>query len=129
LTSSIPNGFSSEELQRLLAEARPEPCEDECSCCEPSDSKSVSAEHVFQVAEKYVTGATDELKEPAVHAVMVEMILELAYNWHMTVASKLREAGDTGPADAWLRDAGKFQAIMNIFDTVSWGDNDPRDCR
>ena len=29
------------------------------------------------------------------------------------------------PTMGWLRDAGKFQAIANILDTVSVGDNDP----
>ena len=109
----------------MLAEARPEPCEDECSCC---DADTCSADKFFDVANKHLDAATDELKDPAVHGVMMELILNNMIRWHVHVAEKMLEQDETECAAAWMRDAGKFQAMANILDTVCFGENDPRNC-
>jgi hypothetical protein len=46
-------------------------------------------------------------------------------NWHNKMAEQMMEDGEFSNAAAWLKDAGKFQAIMNILQTIEIGDDDP----
>jgi len=118
MTSSIPNGFSYEELENMLESAKPESV----------DPDTCTRKELYEIANKHLDAATEELKDPAVHGVMCELIILHMIEWHKHVALKLLEAGETDAAAAWMRDAGKFQAMANILDTVCFGENDPRNC-
>ena len=105
----------------MLAEARPEPAEEQ-----GIDPDTCTRSEIYKVADKYLNAATDELADPAVHGVMMELIMTNMLRWHMHVAEQMLEQGETECAAAWMRDAGKFQAMFNILETVVFGDNDPR---
>ena len=51
-------------------------------------------------------------------------IIDRMIQFHERVAERVDEESD-GPAAAWLKDAGKFQAIMNILQTIECGPDDP----
>tara|TARA_B100001094_G_C17784312_1_gene601232 strand:- start:269 stop:661 length:393 start_codon:yes stop_codon:yes gene_type:complete len=124
LTKSIPNGLSSEDLMRMLAEARPEPSE-ECTCDNSIDPQSDDyEERIFNCADKFLELATDEIKDPMVHKVMMILIANNFIRFHNQIAEHKIEEHDHAGAVAWGRDAGKFQAITNILATVDCGEND-----
>jgi hypothetical protein len=54
---------------------------------------------------------------PVIHKVMLHMIIDNMLMWHRTVGEKLDN-------HSWSCDAGKFQAIANIIDTISVSDFD-----
>ena len=44
--------------------------------------------------------------------------------WHKTIAKQYLDKGELETAGAWMRDAGKFQAVMDILTSVSLGPDD-----
>jgi len=59
-----------------------------------------------------------------VEKVILHLITQKMVEWHSRVGHRLAEDGDTRSAMGWHRDAGKFQSILNIRDTVTVGPED-----
>ena len=117
MTSSIPDAFSSEELQRMLAEAQPEP---EVT----TDPDLQSDEYILEVAQEALDLACDKSSGPMVHKVMLHKIVTHMFDWHCKMADSLLEESMPEQAMGWSRDAGKFQSIMNILSTISVDQDD-----
>ena len=81
-------------------------------------------EQIIDFAGKYVSGVLQECNTPVVHKTMIINIINNFIRWHNAMAEKMVEDGEMKSAAAWLRDAGKFQAIVNILLTVNVGDDD-----
>lgn len=114
---SIPDAFSPEELQRMLAEAQPEP---EVT----TDPDLQSQEYICEIAREAIDLACEKSSGPMVHKVMLHQIIQHMFDWHVKMAHSLLDEGMAQPAMGWSRDAGKFQAIMNILETISVQDDD-----
>ena len=112
MTTSVPDSFSPEELQRLLAEAQPEP---EVT----ADPDKQSQEYICDIAQEAIDLACEKSSGPLVHKVMLHHIIGHMFEWHTKMAEEFIEEGNYGCAIGWSRDAGKFQAIMNILSTIS----------
>jgi len=109
----------------MLAEARPEPAEECPGCPDCEDSiPDEYADQIMQVADKYLDAATDEVKDPMVHKAMLVLICNNFLRFHNKLAEVCLEDGNPDQAMAWSRDAGKFQAMLNILDTIVCSDND-----
>ena len=112
MTSSIPDSFNLDELQAMLENA---PSEDEpCSC---NHDVIDTANEIFQLI-------CEKSQDPVVHKVIIMHILHDLFDWHNTVGTRIVSEGDSKQASAWLKDAGKFQAIQNILCTISVSDDD-----
>ena len=55
---------------------------------------------------------------------ILHMIAEKMLEWHTRVGVRLADEDDHNAAMGWLRDAGKFQAILNILSTIGVGPED-----
>ena len=117
MTSSIPDAFSPEQLQRMLAEAQPEP---EVT----TDPDCQSEEYICEIAQEAIDLACEKSAGPMVHKVMLHQIIQHMFDWHVSMANKLLEDGQPDPAMGWARDAGKWQSIMNILQTISVQNDD-----
>ena len=126
MTSSIPSGFSSEQLQDLLAKAQVDPAETTHQCI--GDHVDPDAddyqERISEVAHDALEYALNQVNDPMVHKAMLVAICNNFIDFHNNVAEQLAEKEDLDRAAAWMRDAGKFQAIVNIVATVVCGAND-----
>ena len=110
---NIPDSISPEALQEHLENAVVD---------EPIDDLP---EDLFDQAEHWVQQASSNSDNPMiVHKLMIVAIVDRMIQFHERVAERMDEEGD-GPAKAWLKDAGKFQAIMNILQTIECGPDDP----
>tara|TARA_B100001093_G_scaffold232008_1_gene222492 strand:- start:894 stop:1313 length:420 start_codon:yes stop_codon:yes gene_type:complete len=128
---SVPDGFSSRQLNDMLQEAIPEEIAhavelDDCECDSDENSATfgpdnLSAQDVCELASQKLNEATDICGDPIVHKVMLHMIVGHMMKWHTTCG---QEIADKEAAIAWFRDAGKFQAVMNIIDTINVGNDD-----
>ena len=121
MTSSIPDGFSMGELEALHETARHE---DDCRCEKCDDERlydGKTADEVCDIAHKHLDAACEDCDDPIVHKVMAIMVIENMINWHTKVGMNQENERSTV---AWLRDAGKFQAIANILSQVTVGPND-----
>ena len=127
MTQSIPSGFSSEDLEAMLKNARHE---DDCRSEQSVEgegsfgSQKLTREQVEKLAFELLDQASDACNDPIVHKLMFIMIANNMLLWHSKMGAEFAEAGDATQAMGWLRDAGKFQAILNILDTISVGPDD-----
>ena len=130
MTSSIPSGFSSDDLKKMLENAMPEPeakeshtCGDDCEFGDNDQDK------VLNIARK-IEDMMDELSEA--HEVPPQLVAKLSMiftinrmiEWHSHVGMQMAENDQARSAIGWARDAGKFQAIANILDTISVDEDD-----
>ena len=115
MTSSIPDSFSIDDLQAMLENA---PSEDETTKCD------CNANSHLDDLDAAMTALNQVSEDPLTHKLVVIQILHNLFDWHDAVGAKCIRQGESKSAQAWLRDAGKFQAIMNILQTISVDDDD-----
>ena len=119
MTSSIPDGISFSDLEALRENAPTEEAPTPKSDVPTYDGKT--QDEVIDIAEHCVQDAIDQCNDPMVHKVMVFRILENMIRWHSDAG--ITQDDDTSKI-AWLRDAGKFQAMCNILSNISVGPDD-----
>lgn len=110
---NIPDSISPEALQEHFENAVvDEPIND-------------LPEDLFDQAEHWVQQASSNSDNPMiVHKLMIVAIVDRMIQFHERVAEQIEEE-DAGHPSAWLKDAGKFQAIINILQTIDCGPDDP----
>ena len=120
-SSSIPDGISFEDLEGLASQAAAREEIDNVSDDSDKLSCGYTREEILNVAEKHCTAALEDINDPLVHKAMCVLMLNNMLEWH----SKAGMNQDSPVAQmCWHRDAGKFQAILNILDTISVGEED-----
>ena len=121
--TATPDAFSTADLEALLENALP----DVTSETEDQEDDS-RIRRLCTIAESAINDVADVLdgKDTAqVHKVMIHMLIQRMFEWHTSVSEHAVRDGDTQKiALGWARDAGKFQAIMNILTTIEVGDDD-----
>ena len=122
MTASIPNSFSSDDLQRLFENAQPE-SEVQPTGEGPHGRQGLTDEQVVELAGERLD-CMEACSDPIVHKVMMHMIVTNMIEWHSQMGHKLASEGMETACMAWLRDAGKWQAIANILATINVSDND-----
>lgn len=136
---NIPDGFSPDMLQAMLKEAIPEEVahavelstdydhDDDCESedCEEYSDTSMTKSQIYELAHALAEEGTDKCPNPIIHKVMLYVLIENMIHWHSVAgANFISKDNDIVQATAWLRDAGKFQAIANILDTINVGPDD-----
>ena len=118
--SVVPNGFSADELNVLLENAR---SEDECHT---PNVEELNDDKLWQLAGEYVNGSLDLVDDryAVFHKAMVMHIIGKMFDFHVSMSEELRENGCSESADNWMRDAGKLQSMMNIFASIKVDDDD-----
>lgn len=114
---NIPDGISPDELQKHLQNAVTEDTDNAITEDQFDD--------LFDEAEYWLQRSASSSSEPLIlHKLIMVGIIDRMIQFHENVAARMHEKGE-GPGIAWLKDAGKFQAIMNILQTIECGPNDP----
>ena len=136
-SSSIPDGFSMGELE-LLQKAAAEREEAEAAEAAEAEADMTEQEKIEREAfggktrediRAAVEKACDDVMEvcghPVAHKVMAMQIIVNMIEWHNKRGINfMTEDGETECGAAWLRDAGKFQACMDILTSISLGKED-----
>tara|TARA_E500000178_G_scaffold351700_1_gene413415 strand:+ start:1172 stop:1543 length:372 start_codon:yes stop_codon:yes gene_type:complete len=117
MTSSIPDSFNLDELQAMLDSA---PSENEVS---DSDSNS-NSDSILDDVESAMAAVNRITDQALAHKLVAIQILHNLFEWHDAVGAKCIRNAESDQAKGWLKDAGKFQAIMNILQTISVDDDD-----
>ena len=115
MTSSIPNSFSQDDLQRMLENAQAEP--------EVDNTRNYDKDYLIQLASEICDEMMDRSYGPLIHKIVALTILERLHTWHRDVGVAKLKDGENGGA-GWLMDAGKLQAASMALETVSLGEND-----
>lgn len=119
--SATPDSISFEDLADLMLDAKKEvePVDKEAA---PYDGRT--ADEVSEVVKDKLSDMTDEINHPIVHKLAACEIIHSLMDWHTKAAERLVDDNETVAAIGWAKDAGKFQAIMNILTTISVCDDD-----
>ena len=121
MTSSIPESFNMDQLSELLESAQ---SEDDLHAAADNSDKDLTPEVIEGIAQEMLELATEKCPYPLVHKVMAMMIICRMVDWHKGVAIKQLEDGNQESMGAWMRDAGKFQACMDILTSIAIGPDD-----
>ena len=121
MTSSIPDSFNLDQLSELLENA---PSEDDVHTPAANENKEITPEFIDDCAMKALDFATELCKDPLVHKVMMMMIASRMVEWHTSIGQKQFDAGEEMSGVCWLRDAGKFQAMLDSLVNIGVGPND-----
>ena len=127
MTASIPDGFSMGELELLQKAAAENDAERESEVTkDKSDAHydGKNREEVVDIAMDLVQEAIEKCNDPIVHKMMMVMIIDNFLEWHTKAGLTQMEDGEELATVSWLRDAGKFQAIANILESVTVGPHD-----
>lgn len=121
MTSSIPDGLSMDDLQSMFESAVSE--EELTSSNDCDDTPEFYTERATSLLQSSIEGL-DAGQAVMLHKVMLHMMIDNMIEWHSRVGIHLSEDGEAMSAMGWQRDAGKFQAIANILNTIKVRDDD-----
>ena len=91
------------------------------------DQDDISEEFIREFAATALDASFERLsgKQTAlVEKVMLHMICNRMIEWHSKIGVHLSEQGEHMAALGWLRDAGKFQSIVCLLETIGVSDED-----
>ena len=118
---NIPDGISSDDLEKLLVSAPAD--------CPPEDTdgaKDAHFEYLCEVALKHIE--IDECESGSdvcqIHKLMIVELVSRMVLFHRSVSEHAMDDRNNDVGFAWAADAGKFQAIMNILQTINCGPDD-----
>ena len=125
MTTSFPDGISQQDLQRLAEMAKEPTHENESK----SDSSATlpcgfTAEQIQHIAEDFVSDIHKQVPDPVIAKAVVHVICTQMLTWHTKSGRQMMSDGNEKAGVCWLRDAGKFQAMLNILHTIDLGDSD-----
>ena len=118
--TATPDSFSMEELKSFLENAPTDVTD------KPADGPyaGLTKEEVIKLAEDSVSDLHDKCPHPIAQKVVVDIIIRAMLGWHSESGMEEGRKGDHRSALFWSRDAGKFQAICCILDTIGVCDDD-----
>jgi len=131
MTASIPNGFSEDQLRQLMVNAAIR--EEADKEAEKGPYNGLTREDICNNAEASLDAMNEICKHAMSHKLVVMQVISNYIDWHNAMAENLLEEGNHEIAAGWFRDAGKFQAIINLLQstgvhpedfTTSWYDQD-----
>ncbi len=112
MEDQIPSALSPEQLQSLFENAVQE------------DEPKTLGELDFARKEEAAHAVLEETNDPLIHKIILHMIVANMIEWHTKVAGQLISMHEPDHSVMWARDAGKWQAIMNILETINVSDDD-----
>ena len=115
MTSSIPNSFSSEDLEALLKNA---PTENEVD-----NTHNFSEDYMIQLASEICDEMMERSHGPLIHKIVALTILGRLESWHNNVGVERLKDDDTSGV-GWIMDAGKCQSARMLLETVDLGSDD-----
>jgi len=98
--------------------------EDLHTAADNSGKQEFSPERIEAIAQEMLELASEKCPDPLVHKVIAMMVIHRMVDWHKHVASRQLEEGNEASMGAWMRDAGKFQACMDILCNIAVGPDD-----
>ena len=120
--TATPDAFSTADLEAMLADA---PLD--ITDYPKQETEDERKARIIGLAEELVNNMANDLEgEDAaiLHKVVLHMITSHMIGWHTTVSEHNINRDETRNGIGWARDAGKFQAILCILDTIGVSDDD-----
>lgn len=100
------------------------PNEDDLHSAAENSDKELTQEAADELATKVLDFMEEVCPDPVFHKYISMLIINRMVDWHRNVAFRQLENGNKESMGAWMRDSGKFQAIMGILLSISVGPDD-----
>ena len=123
-SSSIPDGFSMGELEVLANAAATREAEEAASLEQECVYDGKTRDELTEIVDEILSASLEDCNDPMVHKLMTLNIISNMVAWHTAMGEQEFENGDTRSGACWLRDAGKFQSVLNILTSISVGPHD-----
>ena len=124
MTASIPNGFSSDDLEALMKRASKDITDVEPSGEGPYGDQGLTQSELEQLTEEIIDESLDRCNDPMLHKMIIIVLCYRFATWHRNIGNRHFSEGNTESGGAWMRDAGKFQAMLDILTSVAIGPDD-----
>ncbi len=108
---TIPNSFSTEDLQNAMKKATKEK--------DTQLSAEEYQEKIVEIAERHVSAAFDELCDPVLHKAMAVLIIQQLCTYHEQRSVHAFEKEQPQVAALWARDLGQLMAALRIVQNTS----------
>ena len=120
MSASIPDGISFSDLQAFAKDAPEE------TAIVPVDGPfdGLNEQQLKDITDSFINKMMDTNTHPMFGKAVAWRILNHFMEWHTAAGMKQIEDGEAESGMYWLRDAGKFQSMLNIFQTVTMGPDD-----
>ena len=122
--TATPDSFSMSDLEALLQDAPRDITDIQPEASEDSDEREKRLTKLAASTLDAMIEPLDGQDSAQIEKLILHMIAQKMIEWHSRVGHRLAEDGENMAAMGWLRDAGKFQSILNILDTVTVGPED-----
>lgn len=126
MTNSIPDGISFFDLENFAAQAtrREEEAVNAFKEAKGPRFDGKTQREVEEIAFELCEKAIEECNDPIVHKIIMLQALMSMIDWHTRVGAAHFAQGENPSGISWLRDAGKFQACMDILMNIQVGPDD-----
>ena len=126
MTSSIPDGISFSELEGFADQAalREEEAAKAAEETKGPRFGGMTQGEVEDLACEVLQDALEKCDDPIVHKIIMLRALSNMIDWHTRVGEKMFSEDEERAGTCWMRDAGKFQACMDILMNIQIGPED-----
>ena len=118
--TATPDGVSFSDLQKHMDDAKKRDTER----AHALTWGGLTQDEITELCDKTADEMVEKCCDPMVHKAMIVELCELMLAWHTNSGIEEMEEGNIKSAVFWERDAGKFQAMLNILSSISMGNND-----
>ena len=118
-SNNIPDSISNDDLQRLMNDI----AENQSDGSEITDEKL--QQNIISYIDDLITDIDDRFEQnsPLVQKLAMLTMISNMIAWHTNVGvNSFQENDECGVA--WLRDAGKWQTLMQVLQGINMGPND-----
>ena len=120
MTASIPDGISFADLEAFAKDAP----EDTAIVPTKGPFNGLSEDELKDLVDVHLDLIHEACPDPMFAKAIVWRLISNMAHWHTDAGKSQFEDGETEAAVCWLRDAGKFQAIGNVLQTINVGPHD-----
>ena len=120
---SLPDGISMADLKSMMDKAKNNPADK--SVDEPTFGDLNEAQ-VIKLAQELLDAGDEKCPHPLLAKVMMMIICERMIAWHTASGEHISEESNSKDETYvhWLRDAGKFQSIYLLLESITVCDGD-----
>ena len=122
--TATPDSFSMADLEAMLENAPQDITDIQPKAPESEEDRvdrfvSMATEALDNLTEDLSGQDAAQVEKAILHMISTKMV-----EWHSRVGHRVAEEGDLRSAIGWLRDAGKFQAMLDSLVNIGVGPND-----
>ena len=120
MSTSVPDGISFADLEALAKDAP----DDTAIVPTKGPFNGLSEEQLKDLVDVHLDIIHEACPDPMFVKALLWRLINNMIHWHTEAGKYQFEDGEHDAAVCWLRDAGKFQAIGNLLQTINVGPND-----